>query len=368
MMYRLAVAPALALSLFVPTMGLSAPAAGVARTVSRLEKPPRLPVWPVVNGLFATALDLVGLGDAAAYVEDSWGGRVAPMMLDVNEADPFVLLVHHRHAFDAWDPIRPLFRLLLPEGFPAHPHVGFETVTMTLKGGLAHRDSTGLAQQYGDGDVQWLTAASGVLHEEMWLPTPGARDCELYQLWLNLPAARKKDAPKAEVLRAADLETRQPSKGVEERRLGGDLGAFTGVSAGAKRDDALCARVFIAAGAAYEVAVPQTATALVYVRKGHVIIEGTAVPRHHLAYTDRRGEVLRVENAGDEESEVLVLCALPLREPVVASGTWVVTSQKDVAEADRDYQQGKFGTPWPHTLSDEEWQRHTRSGAGGRGV
>lgn len=113
------------------------------------------------------------------------------MMLDVRDADPFVLLVHHRHRFSAWDPVRLIFRLLLPEGFPAHvragaryprldltrpparipalpqPHRGFETVTMTMHGGLVHRDSLGVKQKYGDGDVQWLTAGRGVLHEEM---------------------------------------------------------------------------------------------------------------------------------------------------------------------------------------------------------
>ena len=142
---------------------------GGERRVAKVEKPVRLPVWPVLNGLGCIALDLVGLGDAAAALEDKFGGRVAPMSLGP-EANPFVLLVHHRHGFDAWDPVRPLFERLigLPEGFPAHPHRGFETVTMTLRGGLAHRDSAGVKETYGDGDVQWLTAGSGILHEEMW--------------------------------------------------------------------------------------------------------------------------------------------------------------------------------------------------------
>ena len=99
--------------------------------------------------------------------------------------------MHHRHGFDFWDPIRPIFRAVLPEGFPAHPHIGFETVTMTMRGGLSHRDSTGVKQCYSDGDVQWLTAGRGVLHEEMWWwrdqDSLQRGECELYQLWLNLP-------------------------------------------------------------------------------------------------------------------------------------------------------------------------------------
>ena len=93
-----------------------------ARSVRRVERPIRLPVWPVVPGVVGFLLDALQLHGLAAELEKRVGGRVAPMSFDPHEADPFVLCVAHRHSFWACDPIRPLFRLLLPEGFPAHPH------------------------------------------------------------------------------------------------------------------------------------------------------------------------------------------------------------------------------------------------------
>ena len=96
-------------------------------------------------------------------LEDAFGGRVAPIQFDPREADPFILLVHHRHAFRPLDFLRPLFSAaIMPEGFPAHPHRGFETVTYVLPGraGMVHRDSEGCRMRYGDGAVQWMTAGS----------------------------------------------------------------------------------------------------------------------------------------------------------------------------------------------------------------
>ncbi|CAM9817967.1 unnamed protein product [Phaeothamnion confervicola] len=111
----------------------SAPREEPCRTVSKVERYPRLPVWPVQNGLFFFLLDLLRLTEWAHLLEQRFGGRVCPMALQAADADPFVLLAHHRHSFHPWDPIRPIFRFFLPEGFPAHPHRGFSTVTYVLK-------------------------------------------------------------------------------------------------------------------------------------------------------------------------------------------------------------------------------------------
>ena len=100
------------------------------RRVSRVDRGPRLPVWPSFpNGIACVVLDLLGFKEAAAWLEDKIGGRVCPMMLDDFDADPFLLLVHHRHSFLPFDPFRAIFRAVLAEGFPAHPHRGFETIT-----------------------------------------------------------------------------------------------------------------------------------------------------------------------------------------------------------------------------------------------
>jgi len=360
----------------------------ISRGLDVIEKPIRLPVWPVVNGLVFTVMDLLGLRDAAAWLEDKFGGRVAPMSLDSERADPFVLLVHHRHAFDAWDPVRPIFQSILgPEGFPSHPHRGFETVTMTVQGGLRHRDSMGVKQTYSDGDVQWLTAGRGVLHEEFWWwkgPWPQRGECELYQLWLNLPAERRMEQPSTEVLR--DPRPLSVAPGVEVRRLGGGAARpdFVGGAAppppqqpldgddeiqpssigpGTTRDDVALLRATLAPGSSYELPLPAEATAIFYVRRGDVSVgaNGEMVPRHHLAYTRREGNSLLLKNdASTEEADVLILAGLPLRQPIVSSGTWVVGSEFELEKARRDYNMGKLGRPWDHSLSDEEWLSWTK--------
>jgi len=323
------------------------------RRIERIESPTRLPVWPVVNGLCCTLLDAVGWKAAASFVEENFGGRVAPMSLN---ADPFVLLVHHRHAFSMLDPVRPLFRLLLPEGFPAHPHRGFETVTMTIKGGLRHRDSLGVKQDYKDGAVQWLTAGKGILHEEMWL----GDQCELFQLWLNLPAAAKDATPETTVIHPKrDVHTKTP-----EIRLGGVLGDDTDEEeqrrplSGPWRTDVRLSRIELEnQGDEWQTTVPPEATVLLYCRRGAAEIDGQPLNQYALAYTERGASTVRL-TATKPDTDLLFLCGLPLEEPVVSSGTWVVSSQAELAVADADYRAGRFGIPWDHALSDDEWKAH----------
>ena len=135
---------------------------------------------------------------------------------------PFLLLVHHQHSFMPLDPTRTITNLFLPEGFPAHPHSGFSTVTITLDGGLKHRDSEGIIMEYGDGDIQCTThlliylfihlltssltqgmaSGRGVIHEEMWNTNKNKfQKIELYQLWVNLPEREKHGDPTVTVLR-----------------------------------------------------------------------------------------------------------------------------------------------------------------------
>jgi len=201
-----------------PSVSSAEPLVKRPRGVSRVERPTRLPVWPAWNGIVFILLDLVGLRELSAKLEDWLGGRVAPMMLDPKAADPFILLVHHRHSFLKLDPLRAMFRgIFMAEGFPAHPHRGFETVTYVLPGkrGLVHRDSLGVKMRYSDGACQWMTAGKGMLHEEMWETDLtdddqrshssgwGSSEAELYQLWLNLPPQAKMTAPKIQLVTPA---------------------------------------------------------------------------------------------------------------------------------------------------------------------
>eukprot|EP00302_Diacronema_sp_CCMP2436_P043503 CAMPEP_0180050250 /NCGR_PEP_ID=MMETSP0985-20121206/483_1 /TAXON_ID=483367 /ORGANISM="non described non described, Strain CCMP 2436" /LENGTH=340 /DNA_ID=CAMNT_0021979343 /DNA_START=85 /DNA_END=1107 /DNA_ORIENTATION=+ len=321
------------------------------RPVGSVVKPLRLPVWPVVNGLALTALDLLGQQGLATDLEVKLGGRVAPMSLDAADADP--------------------------------------TVTMTMHGGLLHRDSIGVKQKYGDGQVQWLTAGKGMLHEEMWWSDQSGR-AELFQLWLNLPARSKMLPPKiqlfspplAEVTTAAAAFTAPAAaapKTVSVDAVAGGArpvrvhvmgGEHEGVSAGVELagGPVTLLRVELPVGSVWECDLPAGHNCVIYTRLGAVkagaVSEMTDVTAHHLAYLPARlasgSDGLRLENAAGIEADVLVLAGQPLREPMAGGGTWVMNSQAELAQADRDYAAGQFGIPWRHTDSDEEWQAHVQ--------
>lgn len=185
----------------------------------------KLPVWPVYGGVFAQLSDwLGGKFTVTDKLLDGIGGRVVPMTLADSGLSPFLLLVHHCNSFLPFDPVRSITRLLLPEGFPAHPHSGFSTVTYCIDGGLRHRDSEGNKMAYGNGDVQWMTAGRGTIHEEMWdieEAKLGLQKIEIFQLWVNLPIRAKDVAPAVTRLRNEDIPVLQSSTGVSCKVIAG---------------------------------------------------------------------------------------------------------------------------------------------------
>ena len=374
------------------------------RAPAKITRPTRLPVWPAWQGLPLVLLSQLpgpcrGWAD---QLEATFGGRVAPMQFAPQEADPFILLVHHRHAFRPFDFLRPLFSaVIMPEGFPAHPHRGFETVTYVLPGraGLTHRDSEGTKMRYGDGAVQWMTAGRGMLHEEMWDIDAGS-DAELYQLWVNLPPAAKFAEPRVTVLlpeqdgsggKAVEVQREgntpvRRGRVLDETRAQGAVRVRTLADSSRPHCDeqnaAGCAETYSpmviehvelhSEGATYTLPLPEGWTCLVYVRKGAVGFGGAgggdananaggAVPgiasMHELAYMARGGgDCLTLTNAAKGSlTDVLVLAGQPIGAPVIASGTMVMNSDREVQEALQDYRRGEFGVPWDHQLDDEAW-------------
>ena len=161
---------------------------------SAIQRPVKIPVWPIWGGVFAQLLEWVGQRKLSAGVLDTVGGRVIPATSFKHTMSPFLLLAHHTHSFTPFDPTRLLVNMIQPEGFPAHPHAGFHTVTITMEGsgGLRHRDSSGEQSSYGNGDTQFMRAGSGIIHEEMWdIDDNKHTPIEIYQLWVNSPSKDK---------------------------------------------------------------------------------------------------------------------------------------------------------------------------------
>jgi redox-sensitive bicupin YhaK (pirin superfamily) len=345
------------------------------RMVSKIEKFSRLPVWPVWNGVLLFAISRIFGEEFAAKLEQqgSLGGRVCPNFFsDLSQTSPFIMLVHHSHSFAAWDPIRYLQRTFFPEGFPAHPHRGFITVTYVLNGGFLHRDSLGVKQTYGaekqhsGKHTQWLMTGAGILHEEMWdIQTPNLLEPsrqELYQLWLNIPSKFKADTPNVQLL-GGDEET--PTVLAYKD---GSLQSSTIVIAGSYANKHASIETFsavnilhvtISKNATWSHSLPTSyTTAILYMRQGSAYVGSTRIPPHYTAYLGQSSDLISVRTSTTESADFLFLAGEPLKEPVVAQGSMVMNTDMEIYQAYRDYQSGKMGVPWDHRLSDDEWRHH----------
>lgn len=229
-----------------------------------------------------------------------------------------------------------------PRGVGEHPHRGFETVTIVYQGRLEHRDSGGNRGAIGPGDVQWMTAASGVVHEEKHA-ADFAREggtLEMVQLWVNLPRAYKMSAPRYQTLRDAEIP-----------RAALPGGGTLRVIAGAWQDALGPARTFtpihlwdlhLPAGAAAELALPAGFLSALVLRHGDLAVEGHRVAGAAcLALLSPEGEAVTVRAA--EASAWLVLSGEPLREPIVSQGPFVMNTAAEIRQAIEDYRAGRMG-------------------------
>jgi len=226
-------------------------------------------------------------------------------------------------------------------GVGPHPHRGFETVTFVYAGEVEHRDSAGHADRIGVGDVQWMTAGAGIVHEEML----GARvDAEggtvsMAQLWVNLPARAKATPPRYQAITAAAIPV-VASPGASLRVIAGRLGDVVGPAETHTPLTVLDGR--LAAGASVEVPVAPGWTALVAVLSGTVRIAGRVVGAETVAVLDRDGDVATI--AADADSRLLILTGEPLGEPIAQMGPFVMNSREELATAVDDYRRGAMGT------------------------
>jgi hypothetical protein len=251
-----------------------------------------------------------------------------------NRFDPFLLLDYAGpHTFAPAE---------APRGVGEHPHRGFETVTIVYQGELEHRDSSGSHGTIAAGDVQWMTAASGVVHEEFHSErfSRAGGTLEMIQLWVNLPAREKMSPPRYQGLLDADIPRVPLAGGAGTLRV--IAGDFQGTKGAAKTFTPINLwDVQLAGRGDVELHVPEGHTALVVVQWGAVRVNEAAAKGVELVELAREGTQLRL--ATGVAARLLVLTGEPIGEPVVGQGPFVMNRREEIWQAIDDYQQGRMG-------------------------
>jgi len=228
-------------------------------------------------------------------------------------------------------------------GVGQHPHRGFETVTIVYDGEVEHRDSTGNGGVIGRGDVQWMTAGSGILHEEFHSTEYAKRGgpFEMVQLWVNLPKKDKMAAPGYQGIVDAQIPAvALPDGAGSVRVIAGDYAGQAGPAHTFSPMNVWDVR--LAAGKSVELPQPEGWTAILVVLAGTVMLNGESVLREkQMATLSTEGTGIAVEANGD--AKLLLLAGLPIDEPVVGYGPFVMNSQQEIIQAIADFNSGKFG-------------------------
>jgi redox-sensitive bicupin YhaK (pirin superfamily) len=223
-------------------------------------------------------------------------------------------------------------------GFPMHPHRGIETVTYMLTGAVAHRDSLGNAGVIRAGDVQWMTAGGGILHEEMPQPAPDGR-MEGFQLWVNLPARLKMSPPRYQEFTADTIPQVTRADGVTIRVIAGRAEGVTGPVREIAADP-IYLDATVPAGGRFAFPVTAGHPALAYIFRGAGTLGGTAVRAPKLLLF---GDGDQIEAAaGQEPLRFLLMSGKPAGEPIVRYGPFVMNTREEILQALRDLQDGTF--------------------------
>lgn len=231
----------------------------------------------------------------------------------------------------------------IPKGVGVHPHKGFETVTIAYKGRVEHGDSSGGGGVIGEGDVQWMTAGSGVLHKEFheteWSKTGG--EFQMIQLWVNLSAANKKHAPQYQALVNADMAkvNLEDDSGLVEVIAGNYQNAKGSASTFSPIE---MYNLKAKKGGKASFNIPKTHNTFILVLEGIVTINGTeTIATNHLALMKNDGDEFIINV--NEDAVVFIAGGAPLNEPIVHYGPFVMNTAEEINEAIMEYQSGKFG-------------------------
>ncbi|ODV85685.1 hypothetical protein CANARDRAFT_27788 [[Candida] arabinofermentans NRRL YB-2248] len=227
-------------------------------------------------------------------------------------------------------------------GFPDHPHRGQETITLVIKGKLAHEDFTGSKGTLDEGDLQFMTAGKGVVHSEMPFSEDGS-SIEGMQLWVDLPEELKDCAPRYRDLRAQEIPIAKPNDKVEVKVISGESYGI-----GSVKDLAYTPVVYyeytVQPGGTFYQELPTDFNSFLYILNGSLNINGKELPEHYCAFFNRDGDAIEgtvPENS--KETKFVIIGGQVLNQPIVQHGPFVATSKEKIYKAFMDYQYGANG-------------------------
>lgn len=254
--------------------------------------------------------------------------------LDMKRMDPFIMLDYNsKFHFSGTD---------TPRGVGVHPHRGFETVTIAYQGRVEHGDSSGGGGIIGQGDVQWMTAASGVLHKEFheteWAKQGGI--FQMVQLWVNLPAKDKMSPPKYQAIKNSEMKNVDLGENGFIEVIAGEFNGEKGPATTFSPVNLMNAK--LKSGGKAEFSFPANFNTAALVIEGNIMVNGEEkVPTDHLVLFQNEGENFTIEAA--EDSIVLILSGEPLNEPIYPHGPFVMNTREEIIQAFDDFNNGKFG-------------------------
>jgi quercetin 2,3-dioxygenase len=267
-------------------------------------------------------------------VGDGFIGRSLIPHNSFHDFSPFMMLDHH-------GPMQ-VVPSAIPKGVDAHPHRGIETITIVYEGALQHRDSAGNKGTLFPGDIQWMTAASGLVHEEKHEIEFSKKGGILHfvQLWTNLPRAYKMTPPRYQEIAASNIPNYQITEGVTMRLIAGETMGFKGVAE--TYNPVFLADVIVSQNADFTLQLPENQNLAIYPTEGSLTLNNDkTIAINEIALLKKEATDVLISVA--ENARFLILGGENINEPIVSYGPFVMNKPEEIQQAIQDYQTGKMG-------------------------